>query len=139
MIPSSVYHITETISRPDIFVLGFQEIVPLTAQQIVQTDPEKRFVHVPYADQESQSIYALGVCGKAPLRQHYRNGRGRHANTCSSEANRYASAAHRLSCAHGRQLVGTAIMLFVKTSLASIIRNVEATTRKVRLVYEPLL
>jgi len=26
------------------FVLGFQEIVPLTAQQIVQTDPEKRFV-----------------------------------------------------------------------------------------------
>lgn len=25
------------------FVLGFQEIVPLTAQQIVQTDPEKRF------------------------------------------------------------------------------------------------
>lgn len=27
------------------FVLGFQEIVPLTAQQIVQTDPEKRFVY----------------------------------------------------------------------------------------------
>jgi synaptojanin len=26
------------------FVLGFQEIVPLTAQQIVQTDPEKRQV-----------------------------------------------------------------------------------------------
>lgn len=24
------------------FVLGFQEIVPLTAQQIVQADPEKR-------------------------------------------------------------------------------------------------
>ncbi|KAF8897747.1 inositol polyphosphate phosphatase [Infundibulicybe gibba] len=28
-------------SAPDVFVLGFQEIVPLTAQQIVQTDPEK--------------------------------------------------------------------------------------------------
>ncbi|KAF8607527.1 inositol polyphosphate phosphatase [Ceratobasidium sp. AG-I] len=28
--------------RPDLFVLGFQEIVPLTAQQIVQTDPEKK-------------------------------------------------------------------------------------------------
>ena len=25
-------------------VLGFQEIVPLTAQQIVQTDPEKKCV-----------------------------------------------------------------------------------------------
>lgn len=29
---------------PDMFVLGFQEIVPLTAQQIVQTDPDKRSV-----------------------------------------------------------------------------------------------
>ncbi|XP_006460370.1 hypothetical protein AGABI2DRAFT_150338 [Agaricus bisporus var. bisporus H97] len=28
--------------RPDMIVLGFQEIVPLTAQQILQTDPEKR-------------------------------------------------------------------------------------------------
>ncbi|KAF8204786.1 inositol polyphosphate phosphatase [Pholiota molesta] len=28
--------------RANMFVLGFQEIVPLTAQQIVQTDPEKR-------------------------------------------------------------------------------------------------
>lgn len=27
---------------PDIFVIGFQEIVPLTAQQIVQADPERR-------------------------------------------------------------------------------------------------
>ncbi|KAF8915801.1 DNase I-like protein [Mucidula mucida] len=32
----------ESVSDPDVFVLGFQEIVPLTAQQIVQTDPEKR-------------------------------------------------------------------------------------------------
>ncbi|CCM05549.1 uncharacterized protein FIBRA_07776 [Fibroporia radiculosa] len=31
-----------TTVDPDIFVLGFQEIVPLTAQQIVQADPEKR-------------------------------------------------------------------------------------------------
>ncbi|RPD80946.1 inositol polyphosphate phosphatase [Lentinus tigrinus ALCF2SS1-7] len=31
-------------SAPDIFALGFQEIVPLTAQQIVQTDPEKKRV-----------------------------------------------------------------------------------------------
>ena len=29
------------------FILGFQEIVPLTAQQIVQTDPEKRQAHSP--------------------------------------------------------------------------------------------
>ncbi|KAH8830391.1 SacI homology domain-containing protein [Flagelloscypha sp. PMI_526] len=30
------------LGDPDIFALGFQEIVPLTAQQIVQADPEKR-------------------------------------------------------------------------------------------------
>ena len=30
-------------SSPDMFVIGFQEIVPLTAQQIVQADPEKRY------------------------------------------------------------------------------------------------
>ena len=29
-------------NSPDIFALGFQEIVPLTAQPIVQTDPEKK-------------------------------------------------------------------------------------------------
>ncbi|KIK93453.1 hypothetical protein PAXRUDRAFT_145071 [Paxillus rubicundulus Ve08.2h10] len=29
-------------SEPDIFILGFQEIVLLTAQQIIQTDPEKK-------------------------------------------------------------------------------------------------
>jgi hypothetical protein len=34
----------EGANEPDMFVLGFQEIVPLTAQQIVQTDPEKRLV-----------------------------------------------------------------------------------------------
>jgi len=34
--------------RPDLMVIGFQEIVPLTAQQIVQTDPEKKLVaHFP--------------------------------------------------------------------------------------------
>ena len=36
------------VIRPDIMVIGFQEIVPLTAQQIVQTDPEKKLVtHYP--------------------------------------------------------------------------------------------
>ena len=35
-------------SSPDMLVIGFQEIVPLTAQQIVQTDPEKRYACTPY-------------------------------------------------------------------------------------------
>ncbi|KAH7930711.1 DNase I-like protein [Leucogyrophana mollusca] len=32
----------DNFSEPDMFILGFQEIVALTAQQLVQTDPEKR-------------------------------------------------------------------------------------------------
>ncbi|TFK71771.1 inositol polyphosphate phosphatase [Pluteus cervinus] len=35
---------SQSVTEPDMMVLGFQEIVPLTAQQIVQTDPEKRRV-----------------------------------------------------------------------------------------------
>lgn len=34
----------QSSGSPDLFVLGFQEIVPLTAQQIIQTDPEKMYV-----------------------------------------------------------------------------------------------
>jgi hypothetical protein len=33
------------IPRPDILALGVQEIVPLTAQQIVQTDISKKYVY----------------------------------------------------------------------------------------------
>ena len=51
--------------RPDIFVLGFQEIVPLTAQQIVQTDPEKRQVHsLDNIVTRFLSFFVLGVFGK---------------------------------------------------------------------------
>jgi hypothetical protein len=43
-------------------VLGFQEIVPLTAQQIVQTDPEKKYVaHYP------TSFYPLIRCRQAHM------------------------------------------------------------------------
>ena len=48
---------------PDIFALGIQEIVPLTAQQIVQTDPEKRFIQfltIGWTCAEN----AVGGCGK---------------------------------------------------------------------------
>lgn len=44
------------------FVLGFQEIVPLTAQQIVQTDPEKRSVC-----EQSTSILAYLLSRQASM------------------------------------------------------------------------
>ena len=58
------------------------------------------------------------------------------ATTCSFVASRSAewctSCMLRLICSH--QLVGTVLILLVKAELTGVIRNVEATTRKVSLV-----
>ncbi|KAF8076611.1 inositol polyphosphate phosphatase [Lyophyllum atratum] len=90
----------ESVNDPDLFVIGFQEIVPLTAQQIVQTDPEKRRIW------EKQIFETLDrrpnkKCNYVLLRS--------------------------------EQLVGTALIILVKSELTAVIRNVEATTRKTGL------
>ncbi|KZW04268.1 inositol polyphosphate phosphatase [Exidia glandulosa HHB12029] len=87
-------------SSPDVFVLGFQEMVPLTAQQIVQTDPDKRRMW--------ERILT---------------------DTFDKRPDKKADYVLLRSA----QLVGTALILFVKSSLTSVIRNVEATTRKTGL------
>lgn len=87
-------------SEPDMFVLGFQEIVPLTAQQIVQTDPEKRLVW------ERKLL-----------------------DTLDRRPNKKANYVLLRS----EQLVGTALIILVKSELTSVIRNVEATSRKTGL------
>ncbi|PAV21260.1 inositol polyphosphate phosphatase [Pyrrhoderma noxium] len=81
-------------------VLGFQEIVPLTAQQIVQTDPEKRRIW------ENAVIETL--------------------DSRPSKKEDYILL-------RSEQLVGTALFVFVKSTLIGSIRNVEATTRKTGL------
>ncbi|KAG9317505.1 inositol polyphosphate phosphatase [Chiua virens] len=86
--------------EPDMFVLGFQEIVLLTAQQIIQTDPEKRRIW------EYQIMEAI-------------NGRPK---SCGEYV-----------LLRSEQLVGTALLVIVKSELTSIIRNVEGTTRKTGL------
>ncbi|KAJ3775474.1 inositol polyphosphate phosphatase [Lentinula raphanica] len=90
----------DSFEDPDIFVLGFQEIVPLTAQQIVQTDPEKRRIW------ETRIIETL--------------------NQRSKKKADYVLL-------RSEQLVGTALLVLVKTELTAVIRNVEATTRKTGL------
>ncbi|KAF8827001.1 hypothetical protein HHX47_DHR5000604 [Lentinula edodes] len=82
------------------FVLGFQEIVPLTAQQIVQADPEKRRIW------EGKILETLD-------RRHQKKS--------------------DYVLLRSEQLVGTALMVFVKSELTAVIRNVEATTRKTGL------
>ncbi|KAF8165492.1 inositol polyphosphate phosphatase [Crassisporium funariophilum] len=90
----------QSTKDPDMFILGFQEIVPLTAQQIVQTDPEKRRVW------ENKILDTLDrrpnkKCDYILLRS--------------------------------EQLVGTALLILVKSELTSVIRNVEGTSRKTGL------
>ncbi|KAF9514763.1 hypothetical protein BS47DRAFT_1376435 [Hydnum rufescens UP504] len=85
---------------PDMFVLGFQEIVPLTAQQIVQTDPEK-----------------------------LRRWEAVITETLARRPNKKAD----YIVLRSEQLVGTALILLVRSELSGIIRNVEAATRKTGL------
>ncbi|KAF8269062.1 SacI homology domain-containing protein [Lactarius quietus] len=89
-----------TLPEPDLMVLGFQEIVPLTAQQIVQTDPEKKRIW------ENKIVETLDrrpnkKCDYILLRS--------------------------------EQLVGTALIVLVKSELTAVIRNVEATKCKTGL------
>ncbi|OCH92145.1 hypothetical protein OBBRIDRAFT_824865 [Obba rivulosa] len=85
---------------PDMFVIGFQEIVPLTAQQIVQADLEKRRMW------ETKILETL--------------------NKKSDQAGDYVLL-------RSQQLVGTALLVFVKAELTAVIRNVEAATHKTGL------
>ncbi|KAJ7639012.1 inositol polyphosphate phosphatase [Roridomyces roridus] len=86
--------------EPDMFVLGFQEIVPLTAQQIVQTDPDKR-----------------------------RMWERRILETLDHRPNKKATYVLLRS----EQLVGTALLVLVRTELLPVMRNVEAASRKTGL------
>ncbi|EPQ59096.1 DNase I-like protein [Gloeophyllum trabeum ATCC 11539] len=88
------------VPEPDIFVIGFQEVVPLTAQQILQTDPEKRRIW------EAKLLETLA---------------------------RHPNKKEEYVILRSEQLVGTALIVLVKAQLTSVIRNVEATTRKTGL------
>ncbi|GJJ07292.1 hypothetical protein Clacol_001492 [Clathrus columnatus] len=86
--------------EPDIFALGFQEIVPLTAQQIIQTDPEKKRMW------ENAII-----------------------ETLAKRPNKNAEYVLLRS----DQLVGTALIVIVKSNILKYIRNVEGATKKTGL------
>ncbi|KAF8592645.1 DNase I-like protein [Ramaria rubella] len=85
---------------PDLFVLGFQEIVPLTAQQIIQTDPEKKRMW--------ENVIMDTLARRPDKKADY-------------------------VILRSEQLVGTALILLVKSQLAGQIRNVEGATKKTGL------
>lgn len=86
--------------EPDIFVIGFQEIVPLTAQQILQTDPEQK--------RRWEYILMETLARRPEKRADY-------------------------TILRSEQLVGTALIVIVKSDSTSNIRKVEAATRKTGL------
>ncbi|KAL7415255.1 Endonuclease/exonuclease/phosphatase [Mrakia frigida] len=87
-------------NEPDIFSIAFQEIVPLTAQQIVQTDPQKIRIW---------EKFILGTFANRP-----------------NKKNDYILL-------RSEQLVGTALLVLIKSSLAQAVRKVEGSSKKTGL------
>lgn len=85
--------------RPDIVAVGFQEMVELSPQQIMSTDPDRRQV---WED-------AVG-------------------RTLNDDARKHSTAEFILL--RSGQLVGAALMVFVKTTILSKIKNVEGSVKK---------
>ncbi|UZJ55421.1 hypothetical protein CBS101457_004741 [Exobasidium rhododendri] len=93
----------EGVETADVYALGFQEVVPLTAQQILMTDPEKlRAWESVVTDTFARRTGTLGGMEKYILLR-------------------------------SEQLVGTALMILLKESIVPHIRQVEASTKKTGL------
>ncbi|WWC87929.1 uncharacterized protein L201_002829 [Kwoniella dendrophila CBS 6074] len=87
-------------AEPDIYMIAFQEIVELTAGQILQTDPAKKRMWEKFM----MDTFAM------------RKGKKSEYLLLRSE-----------------QLVGSALIIIIKSQLAPHIRNVESTTKKTGL------
>ena len=88
---------THAARRPEIVSVGFQEIVELSPQQIMSTDPVRR--------------------------QAWEHAVRKTLNKNSSSSERYVLL-------RSGQLVGTALMIFVKSSALNSIKNVEGSVKK---------
>jgi len=99
-------------SRADIYAIAFQEIVELTAGQILQTDPAKR---------------------SGELRWHGMSADGRRMwekYIMDTFAMRQTKSKYILY--RSEQLVGTALIIVAEVEVSSHIRRVESATKKVR-------
>ncbi|KAI8337899.1 Endonuclease/exonuclease/phosphatase [Chlamydoabsidia padenii] len=83
---------------PDIYAIGFQEIVELSPQQVMATDAEKRTV---WEQQIERTLNANRPNGKS-----------------------------KYVLLRSNQLVGAALIIFVKASIVESIRNVETSIKK---------
>ena len=88
-------------SLPHIVTIGFQEVVELSPQQIMSTDPARKLK------------WELAV----------KNALNKHARKQNSD---------EYVLLRSGQLVGAVLMVFVKVSELSLIKNVEGSVKKVR-------
>ena len=88
-------------SHPGIVAVGFQEIVELSPQQIMSTDPVRR------------------QAWEDAVRR-----------TLNESARKHSSEEYILL--RSGQLVGTALMIFVKADILNKIKNVEGSVKKVK-------
>ncbi|KAI7868078.1 SacI homology domain-containing protein [Spinellus fusiger] len=95
--PWLLQHFRWSEEEPDIYAIGFQEIIELSPQQVMVTDAEKRKVW-------EQQI----------------------ENTLNSRKGGKSKYVHLRS----NQLVGAALMIYVKSSIVENIRNVESAIKK---------
>ncbi|KAK0564422.1 Inositol-1,4,5-trisphosphate 5-phosphatase 1 [Tilletia horrida] len=87
-------------NEPDIIALAFQEVVPLTPQQILLTDPSRLWVW---------------------------------ENAIMEAINRRSTKQADYAFVRSEQLVGTALLILVKTNLLHNVRQIESATKKTGL------
>lgn len=92
--------VNRTQQRPEIIAVGFQEMVELSPQQIMSTDPTRR---------QAWEVAVL--------------------KTLNENARRHLSEEYIL--VRSGQLVGAALMIFVKSSVLKSIKKVEGSVKKV--------
>ncbi|SRR5216684_3198400 len=82
-------HANNECNSPDVMVIGFQEIVPLTAQQIVQTDPEKKCCcSFSYVESRTDPLLT-DVYGRTKSLKHSNEGQIKSVNISFCAASRY--------------------------------------------------
>ena len=91
----------------EIVAVGFQEIVELSPQQIMSTDPIRR--------QEWELAVAKSLNDNSQIR-----------------------GSHEYVLLRSGQLVGAALMIFVKSNILRAIKNVEGSVKKVRVSHAAL-
>ena len=94
--------------NPSIVAVGFQEIVELSPQQIMSTDPIRR------------------QAWENAVRQ-----------TLNDSSHRHSSEEYILL--RSGQLVGAALIIFVRATLLRKIKNVEGSVKKVCSFYDPII